>query len=48
LLRARTFPPHEGAYFEEDGRRVHLRLELAEAAPRDADVEREEADVIQV
>jgi methionyl-tRNA formyltransferase len=30
LLRARTFPPYGGAYFEEDGRRVHLRLYLAE------------------
>jgi len=28
ILRARTFPPHDGAYFEEEGRRVYLRLEL--------------------
>lgn len=28
LLRARTFPPHRGAYFEEAGRRIYLRLEL--------------------
>ena len=28
VLRARTFPPHRGAYFEQDGRRVYLRLEL--------------------
>lgn len=28
LLRARTFPPHRGAYFEEGGRRIYLRLEL--------------------
>jgi methionyl-tRNA formyltransferase len=28
LLRARTFPPHKGAYFLENGRRVYLRLEL--------------------
>lgn len=30
ILRARTFPPHDGAYFEEGGRRVYLRLELTE------------------
>jgi methionyl-tRNA formyltransferase len=30
ILRARTYPPHRGAYFEVDGRRVYLRLELAE------------------
>jgi methionyl-tRNA formyltransferase len=29
LLRARTFPPHPGAYIEVDGKRVYLRLELA-------------------
>ncbi len=28
LIRARTFPPYAGAYFEEDGERVFLRLEL--------------------
>jgi methionyl-tRNA formyltransferase len=28
LLRARTFPPHRGAYIEVDGKRVYLRLEL--------------------
>ena len=28
VIRARTFPPHPGAYFEEDGARVYLRLEL--------------------
>ncbi len=28
LIRARTFPPYSGAYFESEGRRVHLRLEL--------------------
>lgn len=31
ILRARTFPPHNGAYFEEDGQKVYLRLELTEA-----------------
>lgn len=30
ILRARTFPPYSGAWFEEDGRRVYLRLELIE------------------
>lgn len=28
ILRARTFPPHHGAYFECDGKRVYLRLSL--------------------
>ncbi len=28
LLRARTFPPYHGAYFEADNQRVYLRLEL--------------------
>lgn len=28
LLRARTFPPHHGAYFRHDGRKIYLRLEL--------------------
>lgn len=28
LLRALTFPPHDNAYIERDGRRVYLRLEL--------------------
>jgi len=30
-LRARTFPPHPGAYFVENGRRIYLRLYLAES-----------------
>ncbi len=30
ILRARTFPPYKGAFFEENGRRVYLRLELTE------------------
>lgn len=33
ILRARTFPPYKGAYFEENGRRVYLRLELTEESP---------------
>ena len=29
ILRARTFPPHKGAYIQDDaGRRIYLRLEL--------------------
>jgi methionyl-tRNA formyltransferase len=28
VLRARTFRPYKGAYFEDAGRRVYLRLEL--------------------
>ena len=28
LIRARTFPPYSGAYFEVDGRRVYLRMDL--------------------
>ena len=28
VLRARTFPPYRGAYFEEHGRRIYLRLSL--------------------
>ncbi|MFC1628327.1 methionyl-tRNA formyltransferase [Gemmatimonadota bacterium] len=28
LIRAMTFPPHSGAFFDAEGRRVHLRLEL--------------------
>lgn len=28
ILRARTFPPYNGAYFVENGRKVYLRLEL--------------------
>lgn len=28
ILRARTFPPHRGAYFLHEGRRIYLRLEL--------------------
>ena len=30
VLRARTFPPHPGAYFEHEGRRFYLRLEVFE------------------
>lgn len=28
ILRARTFPPYPGAYFEVDGRRAYIRVEL--------------------
>lgn len=35
LLRARSFPPHRGAYFEADGKRVYVRVELeADTPPR--------------
>ncbi len=30
IVRARTFPPHKGAYIEVDGKRVYLRLELSD------------------
>lgn len=29
ILRARTFPPYPGAFFEQDGRKVHVRIELS-------------------
>lgn len=28
IIRARTFPPHRGAYFEHQGWRIYLQLEL--------------------
>jgi len=28
IIRARTFPPHRGAYFSTGGRKVYLRLQL--------------------
>jgi methionyl-tRNA formyltransferase len=28
LIRARTFPPHRGAYFVHEGRKIFLRLQL--------------------
>lgn len=30
ILRARTFPPHSGAFFRVGGRRVFMRLELSD------------------
>jgi methionyl-tRNA formyltransferase len=30
ILRARTFPPHRGAYLDLPDRRVYLKLELTE------------------
>lgn len=30
LLRARTFPPHPGAWFVEDGRRFEVRVEITQ------------------
>jgi methionyl-tRNA formyltransferase len=32
-LRALTFPPHPSAYFDVDGRRVRVRVELTEEPP---------------
>lgn len=37
LLRARTFPPHPGAYFRNDGRKIYLRLHLEEEPLTDHD-----------
>ncbi len=34
-LRALTFPPHPAAYFEKNGRRIRVRVELTEE-PRDS------------
>jgi methionyl-tRNA formyltransferase len=28
VIRARTFPPHRGAYFMHEGRKIYLRIEL--------------------
>lgn len=30
ILRARTFPPYRGAYFEENGRRIYVTIQLEE------------------
>lgn len=30
LLRARTFPPYKGAYYEDSGKKIYLNLELFE------------------
>lgn len=35
ILRARTFPPHDGAYFWSGGRKIFMRLELYEAQEQD-------------
>lgn len=34
IIRARTFPPHPGAYFRHNGRKVFVRVELCEEEPR--------------
>jgi methionyl-tRNA formyltransferase len=31
VLRARTFPPYKGAYFEDGGRRIYVRVTLTDA-----------------
>ena len=28
ILRARTYPPHRGAYFEVDGQKYFMKLEI--------------------
>jgi methionyl-tRNA formyltransferase len=35
LIRARTFPPHKGAYFIHEGRKIYLRLELKDESQLD-------------
>jgi len=37
LLRARTFPPHPGAFFRHEGRKVYLRLQLEYGDTPDAE-----------
>jgi methionyl-tRNA formyltransferase len=32
ILRARTFPPHAGAFFRRDGRKVYIRIQLEEGS----------------
>lgn len=34
VIRARTFPPHMGAYFRHNGRKVFVRVELCEEETR--------------
>jgi methionyl-tRNA formyltransferase len=34
IIRARTFPPHSGAYFRHNGRKVYVRVELCEEEAR--------------
>lgn len=41
VLRARTFPPYRGAYFEMDGRRVYVRVSLEYDQPTDPSDPRE-------
>jgi methionyl-tRNA formyltransferase len=36
LLRARTFPPHAGAFFRVGGRRVFVSVDLRYDEPSDA------------
>ena len=33
ILRARTFPPHKGAFFRADGKRVYVRVQLESESP---------------
>jgi len=34
ILRARTFPPYKGTYFEADGRKIYMELRLYEEAEK--------------
>ena len=34
VLRARTFPPHKGAYFVHEGQRVYVRVQLWREGPQ--------------
>ena len=36
ILRARTFPPYRGAYFEQDGKRIYLELVLKEETDKES------------
>ena len=38
ILRARTFPPYKGAYYEVDGRRIYIRVALRPDDPSDLEI----------
>ena len=40
VIRARTFPPHTGAYFLENGRKVYIRTELSYEEDLEADLKK--------
>jgi methionyl-tRNA formyltransferase len=37
LLRARTFPPHRGAWFRAGGRKIHVRIQLIDEEAEDGE-----------